>query len=218
MFFCSNTTTSRNFWWPMKRSVERHQPIEALHSHGTGFLPPCVCRNVKADERSSARCLVRRSRSHEANVTWETWASEGERERERHERHERVRAPPLSISQRQAAQAAARWALLCLFYFIFLLNEIFFEQVWSLEVVTKEKDHCLNLSFHIISFMGRMAQYCESYEGRQGKRILSNWARKKYYSWCLRSASDKSGLKLKTSSPQGFFMGFVLTSKFFLQN
>ena len=39
---------------------------------------------------------------------------------------------------------------------------------------SQEKKHCLNLSFHIISFMGRMAQYCESYEGRQRERILSN--------------------------------------------
>ena len=181
-----------------------------------GFLPPCVCRNVKADERSSARCMVRRSRSLEANVTWETWASEGERERERDMR-EWGRHHYQSVRGRQLRRPQGEHFFVHFILFFYWMK-FFFEQVWSLEVVTKEKDHCLNLSFHIISFMGRMAQYCESYEGRQGKRILSNWARKKYYSWCLRSASDKSGLKLKTSSPQGFFMGFVLTSKFFLQN
>ena len=62
-----------------------------------------------------------------AGALRQMWHERHERVRERErERHERVRAPPLSISQRQAAQAAARWALLCSFYFIFLLNEIFF--------------------------------------------------------------------------------------------
>ena len=85
-----------------------------------GFLPPCVCRNVKADERSSARCMVRRSRSLEANVTWETWASEGERERETWESEGAT-----TINQSEAGSSGGRkvsTSLFILFYFFIEWN------------------------------------------------------------------------------------------------
>ena len=65
------------------------------------------------------------------------------------------------------------------YLYLNVLLKIYFRKslaTWNSQ--KRKKKHCLNLSFHIISFMGRMAQYCESYEGRQRERMLSNTTQK----------------------------------------